>query len=532
MSGGHHPDVGGIHFPDHHGDETLEPEAPDQVPLTWQLDNVELLTVGVDIGSSTSHLLFSRLHLQRLAQSLSSRFVVVRRETLHRSSILLTPFTEGDRIDAAALGEFVDRCYREAGVSPDQVDTGAVILTGVALDRVNARAVADLFAGAGGRFVCASAGHNLEAILSAHGSGAVALSRARPGRRLHVDIGGGTSKLSLLEGGEILETATLAVGGRLIVFDAGGRVERLEVGAAAVAEDLGWTIKLGDELASGSRRLLAQRMADILVAALSGEPPDDLGRRLQLTQPLQAQGVEARPITCSGGVSEYIYRRETATFNDLAAELAETFREACAPHGLTIEELPAGEGIRATAVGASQFTVQLSGNTVHISDPGLLPLRNLPVVRPRLPAGVPEEESVAEAIRLAMSRLDLSQIEGPPVAISLPWSGEPRYAHLRALAGGIVRGLSASLDAGRPLVLALEADLARSLGAILTKELKVVADIVCIDGVELMELDYVDIGQPVQPANVVPVVVKSLAFSASPAKSGPHARGARAGAPS
>jgi len=476
-----------------------------------------LLTVGVDIGSSTSHLLFSRLHLQRLAQSLSSRFVVVSRETLHRSPILLTPFSEGDRIDAAALREFVERCYREAGLSPEQVDTGAVILTGVALDRSNARAVAELFAGAGGRFVCASAGHNLEAILSAHGSGAVALSRARPGRRLHVDIGGGTSKLSLLEGGEILETAPLAVGGRLIAFDASGRVERLEPAAAAVAAQLGLEIKMGEEFSHGARRRLAEWMAELLVSALRGKPAGELGRRLQLPEPLQAwRDPEPLVVTCSGGVSEYLYGRETATFNDVAPEMAEAFRKACDAQGVAIEELPAGEGIRATAVGASQFTVQLSGNTVHISDPALLPLRNLPVVRPRLPPGEPEEEAVAQAIGRALRRLDLSQTEGPPVAISVPWSGEPRHAHLRALAAGIVRGLRASLDAGRPLVLALEADLGRSLGAILAEELAVAADIICIDGVELMELDYVDIGRPVLPANVVPVVVKSLAFAASP----------------
>jgi ethanolamine utilization protein EutA len=82
-----------------------------------------------------------------------------------------------------------------------------------------------------------------------------------------------------------------------------------------------------------------------------------------------------------------------------------------------------------------------------------------------------------------------------------------------ALAGGVVVGLWAWLDAGQPLVLALEADLGRSVGHILTEELGVVRSVICIDGIELRELDYVDIGQLVQPANVIPVVVKSLAFA-------------------
>src|SRR5262249_60061694 len=104
--------------------------------------------------------------------------------------ILFTPYRADWLIDTDELQRFIQRTYREAGLRPEEVDSGAVILTGVALERANARAVADLFANEGGKLVCASAGHNLEAILAAHGSGAVALSRARRERLLHVDSGG------------------------------------------------------------------------------------------------------------------------------------------------------------------------------------------------------------------------------------------------------------------------------------------------------------------------------------------------------
>src|SRR5260370_10419150 len=179
----------------------------------WALDNVELPTVGVDVGSSTSHLLFAKLHLQRLTQSLSSRFVVVRREVLHRSPILLTPYREDGLIDVQALEIFVHQAYAEANLTPDQIDTGAVILTGAALERANSRAVAELFAGQGGKFVCASAGHNLEGILAAHGSGAVALSHQRKQTLLHVDVGGGTTKLRLLRDGQVPRTAAMHFAG-------------------------------------------------------------------------------------------------------------------------------------------------------------------------------------------------------------------------------------------------------------------------------------------------------------------------------
>src|ERR1700746_2617988 len=180
-------------------------------------DNVELTTVGIDIGSSTSHLMFARVHLQRLSTALSSRFVVVERKILWQSPILLTPYRPDYTIDVDDLAGFIGGCYAYAGIEREKVDSGAVILTGEALKRRNARAIADLFAEESGKFVCASAGHHLEALMAAHGSGAEALSRREHCVVLNVDIGGGTSKLALIQDGEVLATAAIAVGGRLLV---------------------------------------------------------------------------------------------------------------------------------------------------------------------------------------------------------------------------------------------------------------------------------------------------------------------------
>jgi ethanolamine utilization protein EutA len=177
--------------------------------------------------------------------------------------------------------------------------------------------------------------------------------------------------------------------------------------------------------------------------------------------------------------------------------------------------VPLGEGIRATVLGASQFSVQLSGNTVHISNPEVLPLRNLPVVYARLESDRPDADAVAQAIRNGFVRLDL--VEGEhPAAVALPWHGEPHYANLRALADGIARGMPRSLEAGFPLVIALDGDIGASLGGILSEELDVTAPMISIDGLQLVELDYVDVGELILPANVVPVVVKSLAFASTP----------------
>src|SRR5262245_50987625 len=128
-------------------------------------DEVCLLSVGVDIGSSTSHLVFSRILLERL----DSRYVVTERETFFQSDILLTPYSAEETIDAEALGAFIARQYRDAQVEPDEIDTGALILTGVAVRRRNARAIGELFARQAGKLVAVSAGDSLETVMEAYG---------------------------------------------------------------------------------------------------------------------------------------------------------------------------------------------------------------------------------------------------------------------------------------------------------------------------------------------------------------------------
>src|SRR5215472_4870412 len=482
---------------------------PSEKSLTWELDNVELTSVGVDVGSSTSHLLFSRLRLQRLAQSLSSRFVVVRREAIHRSPIMLTPFSDDGLIDAERLGMFVRRAYRQAGLEPDVVDTGAVIFTGAALEHRNARPLAELFSAEGGRFVCVSAGDNLEAILAAHGSGAVALSAERPEEvLLHLDLGGGTGKLALIQAGQVVATAAVAAGARLVVLSEEEEIVRVEPAALVYARRLGLLLEPGVRLGLRERQCLAGVMAEVLSAAAGGAADPDLLR----TPPLDLGGRRPTLLTFSGGVAEYLRGRQRRRFGDLAPELAEAVQAASAAGELPGAPVALGEGIRATAIGASQFTVELSGNTVYVSGASVLPLRNLPVVDARATAGASAAPGVVEAaVRSGLQRLDLVDGEAP-VAVALSWDGEPQYGRLRSLAAGLAAALPRSLAGGVPLVLALDADVGRSLGGILVEEFAPRARLACLDGLELRELDYLDVGAVIQPAGVVPVVVKSLAF--------------------
>jgi len=482
------------------------------VEYIWKLENVELTTVGIDIGSSTSHLMFSGVRLQRKTQALSSQFVVIERKVLWKSPILLTPFLGDGTIDAAALGRFVQSCHREAGLAPEAIDTGAVILTGEAIRRTNARAIAELFAADSGRFVCASAGHHLECVLAAHGSGAVALSRESGRTILNVDIGGGTTKLALAAAGRVVATCAFAVGGRLVAFDGAGRLSRIDESARIAARARGVELRLG-ERPDAAVDAVVDALAEAAIETIRGDIPGDLAARLLLTQALPA-GVVPDALVFSGGVSEYIYGRESRDYGDIARALANRIAAACSQGRIPFALEAPRERIRATVIGASQFTVQVSGKTIHVSDESVLPLRNVPVVPLGLEMGESVDGStVARAIAAGLERAAVG--EDSAIALAVRWSGDPLYARLRALAEGIAVAMASSSALGSPLVLMIDGDVGRTLGHILEHELSLGRPVISIDGIALDEFDFVDIGEVIRPTDVVPVVIKSLLFPGS-----------------
>ena len=493
----------------------MTPEQEKELAETiWAQDNVVLTTVGVDVGSSTSHLMFSKVHLQRLSEGLSSRFVVVAREVLWRSPILLTPYRPDYTIDADELKEFFGGAFKEAELTPEDVDTGAVILTGEALKRNNARAIANLFAEESGKFVCASAGHNMEALMAANGSGAVALSRENHQTILNIDFGGGTVKLGLCHGGKLLATSAFAVGGRLIAFDDDGKMVRIEGPAEQVADDVGVTLRMGEKLPDEDRKKIVNRMVEVLVAYANREPDDDLCKALLLTETLpKTPAIDG--ITFSGGVSEFIYGREEEDRGDLGKSLAHEVRHALGHKRIEPKIYDPGHGIRATVVGASQFTVQVSGNTIYISDLNGLPVRNVPVASLKVDlTGDFTADDVSNAIADALKRLDM--VEGDNrLAVAFRWGGDPLHARLYALAEGICKGLPKTVaDKDLPLVVVMDGDAGRTLGNILVRELEVPGEVISVDNVQLRDFDFVDIGEMMPDTRVVPLIIKSLLFTA------------------
>ena len=412
----------------------------DEVPLEdnplWRQDNVSLTTVGIDIGSSGTQVIFSRVHLRRLAEDLTSRYYVVSRETLFQSPVALTPYQSEERIDDAKLGAIIDDAYAAANLHPDNIDTGVVILTGEALRRENAQGIAAILSEQGGEFVTATAGHHMESMLAAYGSGAARVSSDENKRILNIDIGGGTTKLALVERGKVIATAAVHIGGRLQVVE-NGKIVRLDPAGKHHAKRAGFSWERGDAIDLADMQKVANVMADTLVTALTVRPmPHDV-EHLYLTDPIGDLG-RIDGIMFSGGVAEYIYQRENQDFGDMGPRLGRAIRERIEKGAFPWPVLPAGECIRATALGASEYSVQLSGNTSYISSPGtLLPRRNLQVLQPPFECGETiDSDKLAAAIKSHITAFDLQESDRE-IALALRWTGMPAHERLFAFAKGI-----------------------------------------------------------------------------------------------
>jgi ethanolamine utilization protein EutA len=254
-------------------------------------------------------------------------------------------------------------------------------------------------------------------------------------------------------------------------------------------------------------------MADRIMAAAKGQSPAAAGVSLLRTEPLVVTA-EPQSVIVSGGVAEYFYGRERSSFGDLGRESAAVVRARLEAEEIAIEQ--PDHAIRATVIGASQYTSQVSGSTIYVSPMNLLPLRNLPVIAPDLGIQCESIDSsrVASAIRSARARFDLMDNE-KPVAILVAWQGPATFERLHALCRGIAEGLKDLLDHGHPIVLAGDGDVGGLIGLHFHEELKLDCPIVSIDSLDLREFDYIDIGEMLEYSGAVPVVIKSLVFPVS-----------------
>jgi len=463
--------------------------------------HTHLTSVGIDIGSSTSHLMFSQL-LIGYPSVLQRKPIVLERNVIARSPILLTPFSGDWNIEAGPLKELVDATFKDAGLTRADIDTGAVIITGEAARRDNAQKIAELFSDEAGRFVCATAGPTLETIMAAHGSGAVMQSRDQGLTLLNIDVGGGTTKISLIDNGKIRATTAVNIGARLVAHDTADTIVRLEKGGRRFLNALGYELDFGAKVSDDLRTQLANRMAQALFDALTTgkEPWSDFYVAAALGELPALDG-----ILFSGGVSEYIYSREAAAFGDLGPYLGRAIRSEVEKRGFDI--LEAGEGIRATVIGASQYTVQLSGETIFIPENLNLPVRNLRVFVASVDWQAPVAERTEAAVKEMLGARD-PEVRGSPFVLAFSTPAFTGYGAVQDMAKGIDRALATLSAEDRPLALVFVQNVGQVVGGMLSAKW----NMPCIDEVSLSELDFIDIGEVVPGEGFVPVVIKSLAF--------------------
>ncbi|MFX1516212.1 MAG: ethanolamine ammonia-lyase reactivating factor EutA [Promethearchaeota archaeon] len=470
-------------------------------------------SVGIDVGTSTSHLIFSELVLKKDPISRTEKFHVAERNIQYKGRIFFTPL-KNNEIDLQELTRILLKEYEKAGKKTSEIDTGAVIITGESAKKENAEQIIELLARETGKFVAASAGPNFESIISAYGSGAVKYSKNQSCKVIHTDVGGGTSNIAVINNGEIISTACINVGGRLLVFDEKDEIIKIEPAGKIVLDHCNLNLGIGDLISHSQKEKIANELTSALLEVITGQKMSKFAMKLMKTPPLSTKSIEGENYwSFSGGIAEYIYNNNTPIFNDLGFELGKEIRSQIKKkYSKSWIEVP--EKIRATVIGASEYTLQVSGSTTFMTpetEETSFPIRNLPIVTPFIERDLLSESYVATQISTALQRLDL--LEGEE-AVALAFHDPVRtvYEKLTVFSKGVVKALPKTITNNKPIILIFSTDIGNSVGNVLYRETGIKNDILSIDEIYLKEGDFIDIGQPIVNNRVFPVVVKSLIF--------------------
>ncbi len=478
----------------------------------------ELLSVGIDIGTSTTQLIFSKLIIENMASSYTvPRIVIVDKEIIYKSPIYFTPLVSLKEIDGPKVREIIEKEYKNAGVDKKDIDTGAVIITGETARKENAEEVLTTLSGFAGDFVVATAGPDLESIISGKGAGAHIYSKEHNTAVVNIDIGGGTSNLAVFRRGDVKDTGCLDIGGRLIKVDV---ISKRITYIAPKLETLVKKYHLGLEIGTIATKDNLRPIIDIMVKVLMqsvGLVPIDEDFKLMVTNKSILLDNPMECISFSGGVADYIYYdekergpiRDYFEYGDIGILLGESIRrsELCSK----LKVIKSTETIRATVVGAGTHTTEISGSTITYTK-NAFPIKNLPILK----MAYEDENSgaivLAEAVK---KKLEWFKLEGDlqRVAIAIEGKENPSFKEVQAYAEGLVEGMQELIERELPLILIVEKDMAKVLGQTMYNKLSFKKDVICLDSVKLDNGDYIDIGNPIAEGTVLPVVVKTLVFN-------------------
>ena len=485
---------------------------------------LKILSVGIDVGSSTSHLIFSRLTLKRETSffNMTNRFNLVEREIIYESDIIFTPLLDKTTIDIEKIVAFCHAEYDRAKITPEMVDTGAVIVTGETAKKENAAEIVRRLSSESGKFVSASAGPNFESMLGIMGSGIVDQSRVLQQTLMNVDVGGGTSNIGIASKGEVISTSCINVGGRLLGIDQDFKIWRIDEPTEWILTDLGMNYHLGDTIPLEDVLKISKEYAKALLEVMQGPATCKIAKSLIMTEDIEIQDA-VEGYSFSGGGAEMIYEDNGNTtptipksnpYNDIGCYLAEDIKQLVQDQKLPLIE-PENK-IRATVIGAGAFSLSVSGSTCYYDKSITLPLVNIPVV----PVSVDfkeyfaGEDLVKLKKKLATALKNFNLVEGEDM-FALYIKDTIFRTAIVPFAKSIERAFPKSIAQNKMILIILGADGGKMLGKTLKKETAIQSNLFCLDEIALEAGDWVDIGAPLQTEhqNAFPVTIKSLVFN-------------------
>lgn len=477
-------------------------------------DKTAILSVGIDVGTSTTQVVFSKLQMDNAGGYFSvPRVAIVDKEVVYKSEVYMTPLKTDVLIDTDALRDIVAAEFRKAGYRPEDTDSGAVIITGESARKENSDAVLKSLSDFAGDFVVSAAGPDMESLIAGKGSGAWQYSMDHHCRVANLDIGGGTTNVVLFEDGETLARGCLDIGGRLICMNPQGIITKVSPAAAVMAQAAGVSVSVGDRCDELKLTAVTRQMAAALNAYLGvgTKDIDAILRQIKTPGSSDFQVPEkVQAVFFSGGVADLIYHEsaDTWAYGDIGVLLGRAIRESRL--FTDFQKMEPGETIRATVVGAGTYTTTISGSTITYSD-DIFPLKNIPVIK--LDEEL-QEACFAGETEPVIRRIQwvLGQNDEEHFILAMPGKRNPGYMEMKRAAASIRQIMDRVQPPGEPILLVIESDIAKAMGQMIRQQPDLKRQVVAIDSIHVEDGEYVDMGKPMMNGMVIPVVVKTLIF--------------------